>query len=469
MEEWMKAILKAAFFIFLNVICYGQGENLFDGLKVIDVKITSYTSNTWDTIVSKYYAKEYTPVRIEIDGDVIDSVGIRIKGNSFSPEYMPQERYQAFRLKFGEFRDGQKYDGLKQVNLHNHDLLENLLSYNLFQNSDLICPRTNFAKLWFDNKLIGIYMFVDEYDKTFLKRNYNNNDGNLFKADDKGAYLNWLGHDPNLYAVYELETNEEQNDKTDLINFLYSIHHSSDLQLVDSLKSYLNLDAFMKSLAIEALVCKGDAFYDSGHNYFLYHNSSTNKFEYLPWDMDVSFGFIFYLDFSGMHNEFLNKILSNEYLKGKYYSNVCEMINNSIFDIDRLIALIESTENMLQNRELSFENGKSDVSISHVKEYIRNRKSQILSEFIKYGYDCNPNSVAEESIVFDVYPNPANDFINIEINESVVDEYVDIYNLYGERIFRQFIDKYKNINISKLDAGVYLLKYGSFNKIFIKQ
>lgn len=54
---------------------------------------------TWDTIVARFDSKKYTLVNVKIDGDTIDSVGVRIKGNNFSEG----SNQQALKIDFDEF------------------------------------------------------------------------------------------------------------------------------------------------------------------------------------------------------------------------------------------------------------------------------------------------------------------------------------------------------------------------------
>jgi len=65
-----------------------------------------------------------------------------------------------------------------------------------------------------------------------------------------------------------------------------------------------------------------------------------------------------------------------------------------------------------------------------------------------------------------VYPNPANDNIFYEVNKSDDDEYLEIYNIYGSLVITTKVENHGYINISTLEAGIYMIKFrGGFMKI----
>lgn len=90
-------------------------------------------------------------------------------------------------------------------------------------------------------------------------------------------------------------------------------------------------------------------------------------------------------------------------------------------------------------------------------------------------YRNSPNvavvSIAEE-IAFSVYPNPAQNFINIEFvdNEAII-ETVAVWNNIGQLIFEENINGKNRINISieNWPKGVYFIRLGSKNLTFVKK
>ena len=62
-----------------------------------------------------------------------------------------------------------------------------------------------------------------------------------------------------------------------------------------------------------------------------------------------------------------------------------------------------------------------------------------------------------------VYPNPASDVLNIEVNASQASEMsISVYNIMGQNVMNQNVNvttgmNTRNINISELNSGIYFV------------
>lgn len=82
------------------------------------------------------------------------------------------------------------------------------------------------------------------------------------------------------------------------------------------------------------------------------------------------------------------------------------------------------------------------------------------------GWD-NPSDVPEDFADFSIYPNPADEYIELRLFNQDNNMIIEIYNVLGEKVFKSILnDGNVKIDISYLPKGVYFLKYGSkFEKI----
>lgn len=86
-------------------------------------------------------------------------------------------------------------------------------------------------------------------------------------------------------------------------------------------------------------------------------------------------------------------------------------------------------------------------------------------------------SIAQESklnLEFDLYPNPAKDFLIIEFSPRIENVYLEIFNMQGKLVKSQIVTKSQNkVVISNFISGVYIIKLNSQKgfayKKFIKQ
>jgi len=83
--------------------------------------------------------------------------------------------------------------------------------------------------------------------------------------------------------------------------------------------------------------------------------------------------------------------------------------------------------------------------------------------------------VFNESIPFIIYPNPANTFVNLQIELKEKQGFIiSIYNCFGQKVFEEAeINKTgnfsKQINVSNLDAGIYIVNISISSNNFIKK
>ena len=81
----------------------------------------------------------------------------------------------------------------------------------------------------------------------------------------------------------------------------------------------------------------------------------------------------------------------------------------------------------------------------------------------------DPQSSVETTtnITGGVYPNPAYDFIKLDMNASAMNSSIEIFDAYGKQVMSAiYTGEY--FDISKLTAGVYFVKVGDGTHKFVK-
>ncbi|MDR2083552.1 MAG: C25 family cysteine peptidase [Bacteroidales bacterium] len=85
---------------------------------------------------------------------------------------------------------------------------------------------------------------------------------------------------------------------------------------------------------------------------------------------------------------------------------------------------------------------------------------------INNGVGITDNS---DSAIFSIYPNPANDYINVVISENDgCKQLIEILNISGQIIKSQKANIQNTIDISNLSSGTYFVRYGNDISKFIK-
>lgn len=244
---------------------------------------------------------EYVSADVELDDEQLKNVGLRFKGNG-TYGMSAGARKRPLKIDFNRFVDKQKFHGLQQLNLHNNVMdpthVRQALSYPVFQAAGVPSPRTAFAEVSLtidgecDHEPLGIYTVVEEIDKDFLKRHFQTEKGMLLKPEGVPG-LQYMGEDWANYAWYDPKTKTKPHEQQRLIEFTRLIHQADDQQFRREVASMLDTDEFASFLAANVLLTNMDSFLTNVHNYYLYLNPKTKKFEFLPWDLDLAMGAFF--------------------------------------------------------------------------------------------------------------------------------------------------------------------------------
>ena len=242
---------------------------------------------------------QYGKAEVTIDGETVKGIGLRYKGNGTFLAYVEGDvtRRLSFKIDFNEYDDELEFRGLTKVNLNNNgSLMREPLSYELFREAGIHCSRVGYAKVSLtipgkiDRRPHGLYTVIEQVDKRFLKDRYGSAKGLLMKPSTFGAFR-YFGEEWDKYEigfVPKTEATEEQKQR--VIEFARLIHKSEDDAFEEKVKDYLDVDQFLRFLAVNVLLTNLDSFLTGHQNHYIYLEPESNKFQFFPWDMDSSFG-----------------------------------------------------------------------------------------------------------------------------------------------------------------------------------
>src|SRR4029434_969257 len=98
------------------------------------------------------------------------------------------------------------------------------------------------------------YTIIESTDKDFLKRTFNEDDGYLYEYINTGNYhFEYLGSDPSLYSprFFEPKTHEKDPNPAPIEAMVRTMNTASDAGFPTPIAQYLDLQLFMKHLAVE--------------------------------------------------------------------------------------------------------------------------------------------------------------------------------------------------------------------------
>lgn len=481
------------------------GDNLFNSPLVHYVNIRFAQPDYWLQMTSNYESTKetdtniYVTANITIDSISIDSIGVRLKGNS---TYDHPGLKKPLKLSFDEFISNQTFDKLKRLNLHNGyfdpTMMREKLMLDFLNEKGLPAPRCTYAEVHFNGTYIGLFKIVEEIDKKFLKTHFGNNDGNLFKGDPSGT-LEWEGSAQwDYYDAYDLKTNEAENNWDDLVHFIDVLNNSPMAGFKQNTDMIFNSSPFIRAWAANNLFVNMDSYFFLPHNYYLYHNESTDKFDWITWDVSVSFGVfplmserrtekldILYLPVQRHKHPLTYKMLETNDYRKEYLNAICGFLYND-FTEENLFPKIDSLTNILRpfiakesssNQTYSLKDFEKNISngtykkwwyeIPGLKSFITDRRNFVINRLCELNWSCVKGESIKDSVnqVMNVYPNPSMDKVTLEIKilepESRDIEY-KIVNLLGETIFTESAratgSQYVcTLSTDKFISGIYIL------------
>ncbi len=298
--QTIKYLLFTSLLLTQTCLLGQSGNSIFDETQMHDLRLYFFQDDFFEEMDELWDVNHttsginvpYTKAFMQIDGNWLDTVGIRIKG--LSSYYKANDKKKPFKIDLNEFTDGQKYDGMKKFNLHNGAcdpaMMRDLLAYDILRKAGVAAPRVSHCRLYFNDEYWGVYSIIEQIDKTFLKDNFTNDNGTLIKNTGWDELL-WKGPfiDPYL-EDYEMKTNEDVGDWSDFLNFVDVLNHSSDAEFPEAIQEIFDVDQYLHVMAVDIMTNNWDSYIDGERNWYLYHEPTSGQFHWIPWDYNLSLG-----------------------------------------------------------------------------------------------------------------------------------------------------------------------------------
>jgi spore coat protein CotH len=369
---------------------------------------------------------------VTIDGYQYDSVGIRYKG--YSSVNITQTK-NPFNIKLDYIINDQEHQGFNKIKLSNviHDpsFLREALSYQIARKY-MPSSKANFANLYINDTLWGVYSNVEAVNKDFLSKHYQSRNNSFFKCNPSS--LDLFGENSNLSL-------SPGNDSLDYEAF-YSI--KSDYgwgklyQLIDTLNNYpfsinkiLNVDRTLWMHAFNYSLVNLDSYIGYAQNYYLYEDNS-GRFNPILWDLNMSFGSFRLTDassyFSGMNisqaktldplshlynvsvfpRPLMRNIFNDNRFRKMYMAHLKTIMEENFSNLsyldsaNKMHQIIDQSVNLDSNKfysYLDFQNNidstvTNTINYPGIKDLISNRMNY-LSNYSGYNHNITIDSIKE--------------------------------------------------------------------------
>jgi hypothetical protein len=485
-----KTLIIAMISLFVTLQIQGQntnGDNLFDDNYLHEFRFESADTNLFIS------TKDYQQLKMIVDGNIIDSVGMKRKGN-ISAYYNPNKL--AIKIKTNKYVSGKKYDGIKEFTLHMNyqdpTMLREKLTYDICNEMGLFSLRTAFAKVYINNNYWGLYTIVEGKDEMY-KQKFDNRKMDAIESLDFGDMC-FISNNPSDYdfesnggnPTYILENGDETTAWPRFSTMIDKANNTPDDQYLQTASTYLNLEDFFKYQAINVYLMNMDSYISFRGNQIYFYDETVNIWQIMPWDFNASFGMWNTTNYQPLSYPMIPDVIENGCIAGKlnniptlknYYLDAMCQLHNSIGDTTNYFAKIDNWANQIRqavyndNRKHisnnDFENGIAygyhnlfGENQPALKTFLAARLEVVKQGFINEGYSCDPTQSIEhiENIhTFNIFPNPTSDFINFDIKQDLQSAYeLKILNSMGQVVLNKSVSENKQ-NIQNLNTGIYLV------------
>jgi len=202
--------------------------------------------------------------------------------------------------------DGQDHYGVDKLKLSNvyqdPSFIREVLTYEIAANY-LPSAKANYANIYINDTLWGLYTNVQAVNKDFLNDHFGNKYNPFFKCNPENLNVSPGGENANLSDTHGNDSLDYQpyyDIKSDygweaLYNLIDTLNNYSD-----SVNKVLNVDRTLWMHALNYTLINFDSYIGYAQNYYLYKDK-TGQFNPLLWDLNMSFGSFSLTDASSIY------------------------------------------------------------------------------------------------------------------------------------------------------------------------
>ncbi|MFT5681423.1 MAG: spore coat protein H [Myxococcota bacterium] len=243
----------------------------------------------------------YVPVTIGFDGQTWPVVGMRHKGNSsLMQPYNEGVTKLPFRLNFDYYDDAysevddQRFHGFEELKFGNgygdDSLVRDKVAADLYRDAGIPAAKGALVEIYVDvgegPVYWGAYTMFEDPCGELLDSWFDDDDGSCYKADGDGA----------TFATFDADSfGDKTNDTTDAVEIAALVEALNDtgIDAADwraGLEETLDVDGFLRALAVNNLIGNWDTYGLMTHNFYLYADPAQDgRLVWVPWDLNLSY------------------------------------------------------------------------------------------------------------------------------------------------------------------------------------
>ncbi|MBI3823454.1 MAG: CotH kinase family protein [Planctomycetes bacterium] len=249
----------------------------------------------WEAELADFYHTDVqVPATITVDGKKYPNVGVHFRGNSSYFMAPPGYKHSlGLNLDFVDAK--QRLYSYKTLNLLNGaedpTFMHSVLYCNMSRKY-IPAPQANFVKVVINGESWGIFANQQQFNKEFLKENYNTTKGARWRIPGHpGANAGLAYYSDNIADYkrhYEIKSKDNDDDWKALIELCRVLNKTPIDKLEAALRPILDIDAALWFLALDNASINDDGYWTRASDYSLYRDPK-GKFHVIPYDTNETF------------------------------------------------------------------------------------------------------------------------------------------------------------------------------------
>ncbi len=226
--------------------------------------------------------REYVKATIEeAGGGTIESVGVKLKGSVGS--FKPIDERPGFSINTSKFKGTDRFHGLSKFQLNNCNqddtALNEIISGRIARKAGVPASRCTHAIVTLNGRFLGTYVLKEGFRDELIGAFFIRTDGNLYDG----------GFCADIRKEMELDRGDEDHQER-LKELVNAIADSDPARQLARVEKAVDVDAYIRYVALENILCHWDGYSFNRNNYRLYENPDTGRFHFFLHGMDQMFG-----------------------------------------------------------------------------------------------------------------------------------------------------------------------------------
>jgi spore coat protein CotH len=220
--------------------------------------------------------RAYVRATVRVGDQTFKDVGIHLKGAAGS--WRDWNDKPGLTLNFDKFVEDQSYRGLDKIHLNNGvqdgSYLQEILANEMYLAAGVPACRCTHATVELNGRKVGLYVFKEGFDRSWLRRHFDNPNGNLYD----GGFLT------DINGQLKLDAGKD-NGRKDLRALVRACSEGDANKRYAAVGKLVDVDRFLSSAAVQIVTADWDGYIRKPNNYRVYFDPK-GKAVVIPHGLD---------------------------------------------------------------------------------------------------------------------------------------------------------------------------------------